>query len=205
MTAVLWWLALLTLAVVALGVLVLTGEYRALLARPRHPAAPSRPVSTPEPAPAAEPGAAFFTDPNELLAPPPMIDGVVLRDWLIHHHRKDDNVWRDVVVEFYDLAAADDHIRQFFRHTDLPTLRQHFTRTLVKVTGEGVTASDVHYLATKHTFVDDAAGQPITPAVWDKVVGVLVGVLRSKGVPSQGIAALAETIAPLRPALVREG
>lgn len=152
--------------------------------------------------------------PTQRLTDPPMIDGVTLRDFLIHHHRqtpqppKDDGtlplgVWADVVTSFYAHAAADPEIADYFRNTDLNRQQAHFLRALDIVTSKGLTQGTVDYMRKKHAGIRASNGLPITGAVYDRVIGVLAEVLHAHGVPERGTAALAATIAPLRPVIVR--
>jgi len=148
-------------------------------------------------------------DPRELLAPPPMIDGVTVRDWLINHTHRD-GVWAEVVTEFYDRAAAVPEVADYFRVIlarpgGREYLETHFTRALVLVTHHGVTRGLKEAMRVAHAPIRSSDGHGITSGTWDAVIGTLVDVLKSKGVTEQGIAALATTIAPFRAAIVREG
>lgn len=142
---------------------------------------------------------------NRLVAEAPMVDGVPLRSWLVHYNprRDGDGCWARVVAEFYNRAAADPEIASYFRNTDLDALRGHFTRALILVTANGLTAGAVEAMRNRHAAVTDADGRPITGPIYDRVIGVLVDILTETGVPRRGIAALAETIAPLREVIVR--
>lgn len=187
--------AMLTAAVLLNGAALLL----ALLPNLRRP----HPVSTPadqsdpqtEPTP-QQPAPRVPDDPNRMVVEPPMIDGVTLRAWLFHHHPLQDNVWRDVVIEFYNRAAQDPRVAPYFASTDMPVLRQHFTRTLAMVAGQGVRVGDVEYLRRAH------AGRGITGEVWDAVVGTLVAILAEHGVPRRGIDALAATVTSARDIIV---
>jgi hypothetical protein len=179
----------------------------------------SHPVSTPDPttepvpitaAPVEVPAAG---DAVIAQAPPvhdplvraaPMVEGVTLREWLVHHHPLRDGVWRDVVTEFYRRAALVPAVASYFGGTNMARLNQHFTRALVIVAGEGITESAVARLRNAHAVVVNAEGVPITGAIYDAVVDTLVAILAEQGVPRRGIAALAETIGPLREVIVRE-
>lgn len=199
-----WWLAGVTLAVLALGGLVLRAE----LGRERAPA----PVRRTEPAPPPGPAGASMPSvdaPTTALRPvvaaqlsdPPMVDGRTLRNWLVYQTRRD-GVWSEVVAQFYERAAAVPEVADYFRNTDMETQQRHFTRALILVTHHGVTQRTLDNLADRHRRVLDSHGRPITPEVYETVIGTLVGVLREHQVPEYGIAELARTIAPFRAALV---
>lgn len=136
--------------------------------------------------------------PTDVLAPPPMIDGVSLRTWLVHHHPSREHVWPEVVAEFYDRAAAVPAVFSYFHGVDLDVLRSHFTAALVIVTHAGATRGAVDLVATRHGGVRNAAGVPITSDVYDAVIGTLVAVLRDARVPEHALAQLGETVAPFR-------
>jgi hypothetical protein len=136
-----------------------------------------------------------------LLTPPPMIDRVTLRNFLIHHAGRD-GVWSEVVAELYTTAASDPQIADYFRDTDLDVLARHFTRALTMVAHTGVTSGMLERLQSKHAWVRASDGTPITGEVYDRVIGVLVSILARHGVPNRGLEALALTIAPFRDAVV---
>jgi hypothetical protein len=136
--------------------------------------------------------------PSNVLAPPPMIDGVTLRTWLVHHHPSREHVWPQVVAEFYDRARDVPAVFSYFHGVDLDQLRTHFTAALVIVTHAGATRGAVEHVATRHAGVRNAAGVPITSDVYDAVIDTLVAVLRDARVPEHALAQLGETVAPFR-------
>jgi hypothetical protein len=158
------------------------------LARPPVPTAGSLPQREPD---------------SSLVSPPPLIDDVPLRDWLIHYSQRD-NVWSDVVRDFYDHAAAVPEIADYFRNTDMERQRQHFCRALAMVASNGLRQGTVEWLRELHRERAHAStGAPITAEVYDAVINTLMEVLINHGVPQRGRQALAVTIAPLRAELVR--
>lgn len=179
---VIGWLAAVSVAVGALAWRV----------RPRRTAVPAE-----EPASVARHG-------NDQLQPPPMIDGVTLRDWLVHHHPHRDHVWSSVVSDFYTRAGAVPVVADYFRNTNMDQLQRHFTRALIMVTHTGVTRGMVARISERHRDVRASDGKPITSEIYDAVISTLVGVLVAHGVPNRGIQALATTIGPFRAALVKE-
>jgi hemoglobin len=180
-----------TLALIILAAAVGALAYRAL----RLPAGPAtRPSGSPE------------DDVDPVIAGPPQVpagDGHSdsVRDWLCHytHGHK---TWGDAVAEFYRRAAADPQIASYFHGVDLPALQRHFTAAIVIVTSKGLTAKTVVRMAETHRGVRDRDGRPITGEVYDKVVGVLVGVLRDMHVPDAALAELGGVVAPLRAAII---
>lgn len=145
-------------------------------------------------------------DPRRQITEPPMLQGVTLREWLIHHTARD-SAWADVVREFYMRAAETPEVASFFhavlaRPDGWEQLQRHFLAALVMVTGQGVTAGTLRSMAERHAGVTNEAGDRIDGPIYDAVIGVLVSVLREFGVPSAGIAALAAAIRPLRDVIV---
>jgi len=196
-------------------------RFTAVLA-PSHLPQEAHPVSTPdprtEPTPHVAPAVAVevqpsggesviadaLAAPDPLVRPAPMIDGVTMREWLVHHHPLRDGLWRDIVAEFYRRAATVPAVASYFGNANMSRLNQHFTRALVIVAGEGITEATVARLRAAHEPVFNAEGVPITGAIYDAVIGVLVDILTEQGVPRRGISALADTIGPLREVIVRE-
>jgi truncated hemoglobin YjbI len=134
--------------------------------------------------------------PSDVLVPAPRIGGVTLRDWLIHHcHR--DNVWQDVVTEFYTAAAADPEIAEYFAHIDsMERLQRKFLATLLILTNAGLTVGGLDAMRNRH------AGLNITGDVYDRTILVLAEVLESKGVPGAAIEQLLPAVDLLRGAIV---
>lgn len=138
-----------------------------------------------------------------LLAGPPTIEGATLRDWLVHHARRD-RVWEDVVVEFYRRAAADPSVAAYFTGVDLAALQRHFLATLTMLTHTGLHRHTVDRMATAHRAVRTPDGVPVTGRVWDAVVSALVGALAGHGVPASTIESLGALLDPLRAVIVVE-
>lgn len=143
------------------------------------------------------------TPGDEQITPPPMIDGVTLRDWLVHYNQLHDQFWPRVVTEFYQRAAEVPMVADYFRNTDMEQLQTHFTRVLTLVAGRGLSVRMVRHLRERHMHVLASSGAPITGEVYDAVIQTLAEVLDRQGVPTRGIQALADTIAPLRAEIVR--
>jgi truncated hemoglobin YjbI len=123
-----------------------------------------------------------------------------LRDWLRRFAGAD--AWPTVVERFYTRAAADPAIAAFFRGVDMMTLQRHFLAALMIVTGQGVTVGLVRRMHAAHAGVRNSKDEPITPAVWDTVIGVLAAVLGELDTPPATLTALGATIAPIRAAVV---
>jgi truncated hemoglobin YjbI len=153
--------------------------------------------------PAPQPPAHFLRDERELLAPPPMVGPDTLRTWIKEHHPYRDDAWPLVVAEFYKRAAADPDVADYFRGVDLDVLQQHFMRALILVSHTGVTRGTVNAMKDRHAAVTNSAGEPITAGIYDRVIGVLVDVLREANVPASALAGLVPIADAFRPALVR--
>lgn len=155
-----------------------------------------------EPAPELFPG----VPDNHLLTECPMVAApggpMPLRDWLRHFAGVD--AWTIAVSRFYTRASADADVAGFFAGIEMDKLQRHFLAAIMVVTGQGVTVGVVRRMRDVHANVRDAAGNPITGATWDTVIGVLAGVLGELGTPPATLVALATTIAPIRAAIVVE-
>lgn len=138
-----------------------------------------------------------------LLVGPPMIDGVTLRDWLVHHTYRD-GVWEDVVVQFYARAAAEPRVAPYFADVDMGRLQRHFLAALTVLTHAGLHRHTVERMADVHRSVTTPGGDPITGQVWDVVVSTLVGVLLDHGVPPSVVEPLGALLDPLRVVIVVE-
>jgi len=126
-----------------------------------------------------------------------------VRDFLLHHTRGR-YTWADAVSRFYDRAAADPQIASYFHDVDLPELQRHFTAAISIVTSKGLSARTLIRMAEVHDRVCDREGRPITGEVYDKTVGILIGVLAEMGVPRRAVEELGDVVAPLRRAIVAE-
>lgn len=152
------------------------------------------------------PGHEERTRSNRQLSEPPMLDGMTLKSWLIYHS-KDEGVWSKVVTEFYERAADEPTIREYFDDVidrgGFEALQKHFLGALMIVTNSGVTEGTVRAMEQAHLGVVNADRQPINSVVYDAVINTLVAILGEVGVPQLGITQLSATIAPLRAAIVR--
>jgi truncated hemoglobin YjbI len=162
---------------------------------------PAPPVE--EPVEESEPPAEARYPTGAWAVPPPMVDGLPLRDWLIHEHRRD-GVWAEVVADFYNRAASVPEVADYFASTDMAQLQRHFLSMLVTITGTGLTSRMARRLYLGHLNVRNTAQEPITPAIWDAVIATLVAVLADHRVPGSALAQLGDVVAPLRPLLVIE-
>ncbi|MCE3550367.1 hypothetical protein LWC33_02695 [Pseudonocardia sp. RS11V-5] len=187
----------------------------ALFLRDRREAVGSRTEDPPTPRPegrrrAAVPSQRSSAEPvpyqhpdRRLLAPPPMVGDLPLRDWLVHYSARGDQVWPTVVATFYDRAAAVPEIADYFGRSDMVRLQQHFARALTMLTGEGLTAGTLRRLQDAHLPVTNAQGTGITPAAYDAAVETLFGVLAEHGVPKGALTQLKALTGPMREAISR--
>ena len=153
------------------------------------------------PAPPSGLSAARVRGPDDVVAPPPTVRGDTVRDWL-RHYTNHEHAWNGVVAEFYRRAASYPAVASYFAGVDMPRLQRHFVAALVVVTSNGLTARTVRAMTVAHAPVRNRDGVPITGAVYDQVVDVLVEVLVEHGVPGPAIDELARVIDPLRAAIV---
>ena len=129
---------------------------------------------------------ALYPDlPNDhmlILAPliPDPVTGVMLtlRKYLMTYHELGRNVWAEVVTNFYNRAALDNEIADYFAGVDLIVLQSHFLAALMTVTGEGLTVGTVRHLHDRHRDVRNSKGVLITPVIYDRTAGTLVVVIR---------------------------
>ena len=96
---------------------------------------------------------------------------LTLRRWLTTHHHLRRDVWADVVTNFYDRAALDDAVADYFAAVDLFELQRHFLAALMTVTGEGLTVGTVRRLHEKHRNVRNTQGVPITGDIYEHPLG----------------------------------
>lgn len=115
-------------------------------------------------------GAPLITDPVTGM-------DLTLRRWLTTHHELRRDVWADVVTSFYNRAALDPDIADYFADVDMFELQRHFLAALMAVTGEGLTAGTVRRLHDKHRNVRNTRGMLITGNVYDKTVDTLLAVI----------------------------
>lgn len=125
-----------------------------------------------------------------------------LRDWLVHCHPGQDNVWAEVVPDFYTAAAASPSIADYFRDVDASMLQRHFLAALMMLTRHGLTVGAVKQIQARHAHVRNSAGTPITPDIYDAAIGVLTTILARKRVPEDALAQVGVMLATLREAIV---
>jgi truncated hemoglobin YjbI len=136
-------------------------------------------------------------------------DRVTLKEWLVHHTRRE-GVWGEVVAEFYTRAAADAHVAPYFAGVDLDDLRRHFLAALLLVADKGLTVGTVRKMHDRHAAVRNLRGEPITGEIYDRVVATLgqivSEILTTAGFPRPEpvVTQLVATVAPLRGAIVAE-
>jgi hemoglobin len=163
----------------------------------------AEPDTAPTPSAAMRDPDAPAPRPSDLLVPPPMVGPDTLRDWLIHY-RQDREAWTEVVEAFYTRAAQDPEIADYFGGVDWPELKSHFLAALLLVTHSGVTRALPAAMAARHAGVRNSTGDPITPVIFDRTIGVLVDVLREREVPADTLAQLGRAVGPFRMAIARE-
>jgi hypothetical protein len=127
---------------------------------------------------------------------------VPLRDWLLHLHVENANVWSDVVTEFYAAVLADPAIADYFRDCDRPALQKHFLAMVIAVTGDGVSAELLDRLRARHAGVRDGGGDPISRPIFDAAAGLLAGILAHRGVPARTLCQVNLILARLQTAIV---
>jgi truncated hemoglobin YjbI len=127
---------------------------------------------------------------------------VPLRDWLLHFHVENANIWSDIVTEFYAAVMADPTIADYFRDTDRPALQKHFLAVVIAVTGDGVSTEMLHRMRARHAVVRNGGGDPISRPVFDAVAGLLTDVLAARGVPARTLCQVNLILAELQTAIV---
>lgn len=140
------------------------------------------------PSPRRSPPAAVRRDDALLMDPPTVTTTagrVTLYEWL---RQASDNqpamLVQQVVGAFYDRLAADPAVAGYFP-ADQVVLRRHFAQALVTLARDGLWQSMADRLAAAHHgVVDGRTGREITGQVFDRVVGHLVAVLSTAGVPT---------------------
>jgi hypothetical protein len=116
---------------------------------------------------------------SDLLAPPPMIDGVSLYAYLRHHSTRkcphlDANGRAEhagtltCVVEDLYTTALDSPLAHYFDGVDLSPLKRHFLSALITLTDKGLTVDVAERLQAKHAHLG------IDQADFSLVVKVLV-------------------------------
>jgi hemoglobin len=96
---------------------------------------------------------------------------------------------------FYDHVLADDLLAPYFDGTDMRRQKRHLRAFLAAAVG----GPDVY---TGRDMDEAHAGLGITDEAFDRVVGHLVATLTGLGVAPATIAAIGDTLAPLRAGIV---
>jgi hypothetical protein len=135
-------------------------------------------------APPPGPGGSKLPDSTVLAGPPMIADGVTLRDWLVHYHPDQRNVWAGVAAEFHERLVDHPDVADYFTGVDRAAVQTHFLNALITITGTGVTAGLLDRIRHHHAGVRNSSGEGITPAVFDTAAALLVEVLRARAVPS---------------------
>jgi hypothetical protein len=130
------------------------------------------------------PGGSPLPDSTVLAWPPMIADGVTLRDWLVHYHPDQRNVWAGVVAEFHERLVDHPDVADYFTGVDRTAVQTHFLNALITITGTGVTAGVLDRIRHHHAAVRNSRGEGITRAVFDTATALLVEVLRARAVPS---------------------
>lgn len=138
---------------------------------------------------------------DAVISGPPSVRGDSIRDWLQHYTRGQYR-FADAVEMFYTAASDSPVISPYFSGVDLDQLKKHFTATLIMLTSRGLTQRGLVRMREVHKDVRTPDGTPITGEVYDAVVGALVEVLISCGVPLSAVQELGEIVAPLRKEIV---
>jgi hypothetical protein len=138
-----------------------------------------------------------------LLASPPTIDGVTLRDYLVHHatracphmneHGRPEHAgtWPCVVEDLY-VTALDSTLAHYFDDVDLSPLKRHMLSALVTLTNVGLTVDLAGRLQLQHAHLG------ITQADFDLVVHVLIDSIGAYTTP----AVMEHVLPQLTPAVV---
>jgi len=178
-------------------------------------ATPPRPEETPTPAAVTtgtavatpQPASALpFPDrpPGHRLTSPPMLrarsSDIPLLDWLRYY--SDGNAWSGVIQSISDRISGDPMLKPYFGAMDLPTLQRHVMSTVMEISGEGLTVGTVRRMADAHLTFVAGGGEPLTEPVWDKLVATTANALREHFVPEAAVAALDDTVAPLKSVIV---
>lgn len=129
---------------------------------------------------------------------------ISLRDWLVHYSIHEENAWPTVVSEFYDRAAMESDVADYFGGVDMAHLQRHFLAALMMVTSNGLTVGACRQMQERHRTVRNSAGQTITPKAYDRIVVILAEVLAEHGVPSYVVDQVGRCIQPLREAITGE-
>jgi hypothetical protein len=140
------------------------------------------------------------TLPRVLVAPPsvPVTGGsVTIPEYLKRYHPRGETVLMEAVNELYRRAGTVPAVADYLRDADMAALPRHFHSVLVMLTTRGLTAPVARQLRNSHAGVRNSRGEPITPAIFGAVVGVLVDVLTEAGVPEAALAQVGEMAVPL--------
>jgi truncated hemoglobin YjbI len=131
---------------------------------------------------------------------PPMLDGMTMRDWLRYHWASqiwnDGDIWEKVVDDFYDDAASNPIILQYFDPETLPNVKRKFLATLLIVTHSGVNVASADTLVKRHAHLG------ITGEAYDATMAALVRTLYRYKVPESGVRQMMPMLMELRKGLV---
>ena len=157
-----------------------------------------RPAAAAAPQPAVVPSGAGTA--GVLVAPPsvPVTGGsVTIPEYLKRYHPRGETVLMEAVNELYRRAGGVPEVADYLRDADMATLPRHFHSVLVMLTTRGLTPAVARQLRNSHAGVRNSRGEPITPAVFGAVLGVLVDVLAEAGVPEAALAQVGQMAVPL--------
>jgi truncated hemoglobin YjbI len=167
----------------------------------RQDARPAPPITTTQPRRVTP----MTQTDDTLLFPPPTVlvddQDVVLWTWMRHHHPRPEGLAQRVVKRFYDAAAHDPEVADYFVGIDLPGLQRHFVRAFIALADRGLTTAAVHDLADRHATVRNTRGEPVSVAVFDRVVAALGASLHAEGVPTDAIRHIVAMCVPIRTAM----
>ena len=138
-----------------------------------------------------------FHEDNPALPPfpAPTVGDDTLKQWLIHRYRRD-NVWNEVVDDFYVRAASNHTVRPYFAGRDLAEIKKKFLATLLILTDKGVSEPAAAALVKKHVNLD------ITEDAYDATMEALEVVLERYGVPESTLEQMVPMINYFRETMV---
>jgi len=135
------------------------------------------------------------------LARPPQVPvssgTVTIPEYLRRYHPQGEKALMAAVNEMYRRAAAVPEVADYLRDADMAVLPRHFHSALMVLTTSGLTPVLARQLRAAHGGVRNSQGDPITPAIYGAVLGVLVDVLTDAGIPDAALAQVKEMAGPL--------
>jgi hypothetical protein len=147
-------------------------------------------------------------DSNPIVCPPPMVGDETVMQWGLRTYKgrlgeraanadPEYGVWSLIVADMYRLASQDIGVARHFNFTHMAALQKKFTATLVLVLDKGLRRKSIEAMEKVHRDFD------ITPAEYDRVVAILVGILQHYRVPEQSYPAITKIVETLKPVIVK--